>query len=126
MDSEGNSIAHPKTIDLYAEELKTAQQDLSRKKKGSHNRSKAKFRVAKVHEKIERVRNDFLHKLSNQYVKDCKLIVVEKTESNSSMYRFLHLINTLMPLTLNQLHFLCGSLTNLSLLKFAGSARNEN
>jgi putative transposase len=77
MDSEGNSIAHPKTIDKYAEELKTAQQDLSRKKKGSHNRSKARFRVAKVHEKIERVRNDFLHKLSNQYVKDCKLIVVE-------------------------------------------------
>ena len=77
MDSEGNSIAHPKTIDKYADELKTAQQDLSRKKKGSHNRSKARFRVAKVHEKIERVRNDFLHKLSNQYVKDCKLIVVE-------------------------------------------------
>lgn len=77
MDSEGNSIAHPKTIDKYADELKTAQQDLSRKKKGSHNRSKARFRVAKIHEKIKRVRNDFLHKLSNQYVKDCKLIVVE-------------------------------------------------
>lgn len=77
MDSEGNSIAHPKTIDKYADELKTAQQDLSRKKKGSHNRSKARFRVAKIHEKIQRVRNDFLHKLSNQYVKDCKLIVVE-------------------------------------------------
>ena len=77
MDSEGNSIAHPKTIDKYAEELKTAQQNLSRKKKGSHNRSKARFRVAKIHEKIERVRNDFLHKLSNQYVKDCKLVVVE-------------------------------------------------
>ena len=77
MDSEGNSIAHPKTIDKYADELKTAQQDLSRKKKGSHNRSKARFRVAKIHEKIKRVRNDFLHKLSNQYVKDCKLIVFE-------------------------------------------------
>ena len=77
MDSEGNSIAHPKTIDKYAEELKTAQQNLFRKKKGSHNRSKARFRVAKIHEKIERVRNDFLHKLSNQYVKDCKLIVIE-------------------------------------------------
>ena len=77
MDSEGNSIAHPKTIDKYAEELKSAQQNLSRKKKRSHNRSKARFRVAKIHEKIERVRNDFLHKLSNQYVKDCKLIVVE-------------------------------------------------
>jgi putative transposase len=77
MDSEGNSIAHPKTIDKYAEELKTAQQELSRKKKGSYNRNKVRFRVAKIHEKIERVRNDFLHKLSNQYVKDCKLIVIE-------------------------------------------------
>lgn len=77
MDSEGNSIAHPKTIDKYADELKTTLQDLSRKKKGSHNRIKARFRVAKIHEKIKRVRNDFLHKLSNQYVKDCKLIVVE-------------------------------------------------
>ena len=77
MDSEGNFIEHPKTIDKYAGELKTAQQDLSRKKKGSSNRKKAKVMVAKIHEKIERVRNDFLHKLSNQYVKDCKLIVVE-------------------------------------------------
>ncbi len=77
MDSEGNSIPHPKTIDKCSQELKTAQQHLSRKKKGSHNRIKARFRVAKIHEKIERARNDFLHKLSNQYVKDCKLIVVE-------------------------------------------------
>jgi len=77
MDSEGNSITHPKIIDKYADELKIAQQDLSRKKKGSHNRSKARFRVAKIHDKIERVRNDFLHKLSNQYIENCKLIVVE-------------------------------------------------
>ena len=77
MDSEGNFIEHPKTLDKHSAVLKLAQQDLSRKKKGSNNRRKAKFRVAKVHEKIERVRNDFLHKLSNQYVKDCKLIVVE-------------------------------------------------
>ncbi len=77
IDSEGNAIAHPKTINQYAKELKTAQQDLSRKKKGSHNRSKARFRVAKIHEKIERVRNDFLHKLSNDYIKKSKLIVVE-------------------------------------------------
>jgi putative transposase len=77
MDSEGNSIAHPKILDKYSQELRTAQQNLSRKKKGSYNRAKARFRVAKIHEKIERVRNDFLHKLSNQYIKNCKLIVVE-------------------------------------------------
>jgi putative transposase len=77
MDSEGNAIPHPKTLDRYSMELKSTQQNLSRKKKGSNNRKKDKFRVAKIHEKIERVRNDFLHKLSNKYVKDCKLIIVE-------------------------------------------------
>ena len=88
MDSEGNSIAHPKTIDKYSAELKTAQQDLSRKKKGSKNRSKARFRVAKIHEKIERVRNDFLHKLSDKYVKDCKLIVIEDLNIKNMMENF--------------------------------------
>lgn len=76
-DSEGNSVAHPKTIQKYSAELTKAQQNLSKKKKGSHNRSKARFRVAKIHEKIERVRNDFLHKLSNSYVRKYKTIVVE-------------------------------------------------
>jgi len=77
MNSEGNIIEHPKILSKYAKELKITQQELSRKKKGSHNRSKAKFKVAKLHEKIERTRTDFLHKLSYKYVQDCKLIVIE-------------------------------------------------
>jgi len=88
MDSEGNSIAHPKTIDKYATKLKIAQQDLSKKKKGSHNRSKSRFRVAKLHEKIEKTRNDFLHKLSYKYVKDCKLIVLEDLQIKNMMQSF--------------------------------------
>ena len=77
MDSGGNVIEHPKILTKYSKELKTAQQDLSRKKKGSHNRSKARFRVVKLYEKIEKTRTDFLHKLSYKYVKDCRLIVIE-------------------------------------------------
>src|SRR3989344_6945546 len=88
MDSDGNFISHPKITEKYSAELKTAQQNLSRKKKGSHNRRKARFRVAKIHEKIERVRNNFLHKLSNQYVKDCKLIVIEDLEIKNMMHSF--------------------------------------
>ncbi len=77
MDSEGNIVEHPKLLNKYAEKLKTTQQELSRKKKGSHNRSKARFKIAKLHEKIERTRTDFLHKLSYKYVRDCKLIIIE-------------------------------------------------
>ena len=43
-----------------------AQKSLSRKKKGSANRAKAKMRLAKKHLKIKNKRNDFLHKISNK------------------------------------------------------------
>jgi len=48
---------------------------LSRKKKGSKNREKARVRLARAHEKLVNQRNDFLHKLSRFYIND--LIAVE-------------------------------------------------
>ncbi|MBI4210168.1 MAG: IS200/IS605 family element transposase accessory protein TnpB [Candidatus Diapherotrites archaeon] len=77
VDSDGNRVAHPHNIDKHAQRLALAQRDLARKNKGSGNRKKARLAVAKVHEKIERCRNDFLHKLSAKYVKGCRTIVVE-------------------------------------------------
>ena len=84
-DSNGNSVAHPMTIQKYSDELKVAQQNLSRKKKGSNNRYKAKFAVAKLHERIENTRNDFLHKLSHRYIAKYKTIVVEDLNIKSMM-----------------------------------------
>jgi putative transposase len=43
----------------------------------SNNRRKAKLAVAKVHSKIKRVREDFLHKLSRKIVDENQVIVVE-------------------------------------------------
>ena len=43
-----------------------AQKSLSRKRKGSANRLKAKMKLAKKHLKIKNKRNDFLHKISNK------------------------------------------------------------
>mgnify|MGYP001616392474 CR=1 FL=1 len=77
VDSEGNKVAHPHNFDKYSKHLALVQRVLARKKKGSNNRKKARFAVAKVHEKILNARNDFLHKLSEEYVKKCKVIVVE-------------------------------------------------
>ncbi|MBI4210667.1 MAG: transposase [Candidatus Diapherotrites archaeon] len=77
VDSDGDKVAHPHNVDKYAQRLALAQRDLARKKKGSGNRKKARLWVAKVHEKIERSRNDFLHKLSAIYVRKCREIVVE-------------------------------------------------
>jgi putative transposase len=47
------------------------------KDKTSNNRRKARLAVAKVHSKIKRVREDFLHKLSRKIVDENQVIVVE-------------------------------------------------
>ena len=76
-DSDGHSIDHPKHLKKSLDKLKKHQQRLSRKKKASHNRVKARKKVAKIHEHITHQRNDFLHKLSRSYVDTYSLIAVE-------------------------------------------------
>ena len=58
-------------------EFKKAQRRLSRCKKGSHNRHKARIRVAKCHEKVRRKREDLLHKISTQLIHENQVVVVE-------------------------------------------------
>lgn len=88
VDSENNFIEHPKLLEKYQMKLKQAYQDLSRKKKGSNNRIKAKEILSKIHEKIENSREDFLHKLSIRYIKDCKIIIVEDLKIKEMMMNF--------------------------------------
>ena len=48
-----------------------------KKKKGSKNRTKARLKVAKLHEKIANQRKDFLQKLSTQIIKENDIICLE-------------------------------------------------
>ena len=57
--------------------LKREQRRLSRKPKGSQNRNRARVKVTLVHEKVANQRNDFLHKLSTELVKNYDVICVE-------------------------------------------------
>jgi len=75
--SEGFKHGNPKSYRQYEQKLAKKQQELSRKQKGSNNRRKARIKVAKVHEKITRCREDFLHKLSRNLVDENQVIVVE-------------------------------------------------
>jgi len=54
-----------------------AQKTLSRKRKGSKNRKKARVRAARIHQKLSDIRSDFLHKLSTQLVRENQAIAVE-------------------------------------------------
>lgn len=75
--SDGTSVPNPKYYLKADKRLKRLQRSLSRKKKGSKNRNKARIRVALQHEKLANMRTDFLHKLSSNLVNENQVIVVE-------------------------------------------------
>ncbi|BAZ49737.1 transposase, IS608 family protein [Nostoc sp. NIES-4103] len=75
--SDGTKHGNPKYYRKYETKLAKKQKQFSRKQKGSSNRNKARRKVAKVHNKITRCREDFLHKLSRKLVDKNQVIVVE-------------------------------------------------
>jgi putative transposase len=70
-------IEHPKYYRKAESRLKKLQRKLSRKQKGSNNYEKARIRLAKYHEYISNLRNDFLHKLSKAIIDENQVVVVE-------------------------------------------------
>ena len=64
--SNGKKIENPKLLNKSLKKLKKQQRRLSRKKKGSRNKKKARLKLAKQYEKISNQRSDFLHKLTYQ------------------------------------------------------------
>ena len=75
--SDGSKVANPKHLLSSMKKLKRLQRQLSRKKKGSKNRNKARIKLARLHSKIANQRSDFLHKLSTQIVNENQVICVE-------------------------------------------------
>ena len=77
VDSEGNKFDNPKYFRKSEKLLHRRQRSLSRKKKGSNRRNKARILVAKAHEKVSEQRKDFLHKVANFYINNFKTIFIE-------------------------------------------------
>jgi putative transposase len=75
--SDGSKFDNPRWMDKHDRNLKTKQRQLARKDKGSNNRNQARKKVAKVHNKVTRCREDFLHKLSRRIVDENQVIAVE-------------------------------------------------
>jgi len=76
--SDGSKYQNPRHLKKHERNLKRKQRKLSRKKdKTTVKRRKAKKALAKVHSKISRVREDYLHKLSRKIVNENQVVVVE-------------------------------------------------
>ncbi|PWV78256.1 RNA-guided endonuclease TnpB family protein [Halomonas sp. A11-A] len=85
IDSAGRKFANPRFLKQAQKNLKRKQQALSRTKKGSANRSKARLLVAKAHERVANARNDLQHKLSRQIVDDNQAVIVETLKVKNMM-----------------------------------------
>ena len=75
--STGEKIDNPKYYRQYEQRVQKAQRKLSKRQKGSKNRMKQRTKVAKLHAKIARCREDFLHKTTTRLVKEFDVICVE-------------------------------------------------
>jgi len=78
--SDGTQIENPKLLRKSEKKLSRLQRRMSRKKKGSANRRKARFKVTRLHQTIFNQRQDFLHKTSFQIISNYKTISVEKLQ----------------------------------------------
>ena len=72
-----SKFANPKHLSKHERNLARKQRKLARKEKGSNSRNKARKLVARVHERVSNVRQDYLHKLSRKLVDENQVIVVE-------------------------------------------------
>ena len=71
------TIANPRYLLRRAKDLRRAQRALSRKRRGSINRRKARLRVAKLLARVRNARNDFHHQITSSLVKRFALIATE-------------------------------------------------
>lgn len=85
--SDGVQVDNPRHTLKYEKQLRIEQRSLARKKKGSNSWIAQKLKVQKLHKKIVRVRKDFLHKQSKQFVYQYGLIAVEDLKV-SNMIKF--------------------------------------
>lgn len=69
-DNNGNKIKDPASLSYLEYKLSKEQQKLSLKKKGSNNYHKQRIKVARVHERINNIRNDFLNQISSKIINE--------------------------------------------------------
>lgn len=75
--SDGTKIKAPKPLAKYLSKLRTLNKALSRTKKRSKNREKAKTKLSRLHYRIRCIRQDSLHKLTSNLVKEFDVIAIE-------------------------------------------------
>jgi putative transposase len=75
--SDGEVVANPRFLRGKERHLARAQRALSRKRKDSRNRARARHRVAVLHSKVREARLDHAHKTALRLVRDNQAVYAE-------------------------------------------------
>jgi putative transposase len=76
--SDGQFFDSPKPLKANLTKLRKEQRSFSRKKNGSKNCEKQRIKVAKCHEKIAGIRQDWTHQISTFLTRNYRTIVCEE------------------------------------------------
>ena len=93
--SDGDPVPGPKAHKALLDRLRRTSRSLSRKRKGSANRRKAKAKLARLHSRIAAVRRDATHKATTMMAKTYRRIGIEDLNVRG-MARNRHLARSIM------------------------------
>ena len=75
--SDGVKYSNPKYLQQSLDKLAKLQRELSRKTRGGSNWNKVRIKVARLQEKIKHQRQDYLHKLSTELIRENDIVCIE-------------------------------------------------
>lgn len=75
--SNGHIYDNPKFYEKNLDRLAELQRELSKKKRNSNNREKARVKVAKLHEHIANQRKDLINKITTELINNYDIICIE-------------------------------------------------
>jgi len=75
--SDGITYSNPRVLEKRLRKLRKLSKSLSRKKRGSKNRERARLRLARLHLGVFNIRQDTLHKITTYLAKNHSQIVIE-------------------------------------------------
>jgi putative transposase len=75
--SDGITYSNPRVLEKRLRKLRKLSKSLSRKKRGSKNRERARLGLARLHQRVFNIRQDTLHKITTYLTKNHSRIVIE-------------------------------------------------
>lgn len=83
--SDGTRFKNIKILNRHTSKLKYLQRQLSKKKRGSNNKDRARKKVAKINEKIQNTRHYYLHKITSKIVNENQVVCLENLNIKGMM-----------------------------------------